>query len=246
VKGFFFVFYPLFLNIRDLPCLVVGGGRVGLRKVSGLLEAEARVTVVDPTPLEALQELGRGKKLTLVERTFRMEDLEGMRLVFAATHRKAVNGQVAEGARTRNIFCNVADDPQGSDFFLPALIRRGDLQLAISTGGRSPAFARKLRMDLEASLDRAYLPFLDLMGRLRAMLLERSHDPEGHKRIFRALVEGPLLEQIGKGDSEAVIQTLIPWVGTCGVRDLVLSVMQAGAVRSTPEEPGFSREKEDA
>lgn len=235
--------YPLFLNVRDLPCLVVGGGRVGFRKARGLLEAGALVTVVDPEPLEALTVPGEG--LTLKRREFCTADLEGMRLVFAATHSKDVNAAVAEGARLRGIFCNVADDPSASDFFLPALVKRGDLVLAISTGGRSPAFARRLRMDLEASLDDAYLPFLDLMGRVREILLQREHAPDSHREIFRALVEGSLLEDLRRGDRSAVIRALVPLVGKEMAETLVLSVMQSD-VPSPSGSPGLFRKKEES
>ncbi|WP_179953185.1 precorrin-2 dehydrogenase/sirohydrochlorin ferrochelatase family protein [Desulfobotulus mexicanus] len=235
--------YPVFLNIKDLPCLVVGGGRVGLRKTLGLVDAGARVRVIEPRPSENLLEMEKNGQVQIKAAEFVPEDLGGMRLVFAATQKAEVNALVAQEAGKLGIWCNIADDPSGSDFFLPALVKRGDLMLAISTGGKSPALARKLRMDLEKIFDAAYLPFLELMGRLREILLAEGHDPEGHRDLFRSLVEGPLLEYIRMEDMETVALLLEPIAGADAMA-LAVSVIKEHPARKSPEKGECFPEKE--
>lgn len=206
--------YPIFLEVADLPCLVVGGGRVGIRKARTLVEAGAMVTVVEPSPAKELVGLAKAEdRLHLVARGYAPSDLLGIRLVFAATGYRGVNRQVAADAGERGIPCNVADAPDTSDFVLPSLIRRGDLTVAFSTGGKSPALSRKLRMELENRLDAAYAPFLVLMGRIRTILLEQGHDPDGHKETFRDLVSGPLLNAIRNGDRRKTVAAVANALG---------------------------------
>ncbi len=146
--------YPIFLDLRGRPVLVVGGGRVGLRKIRGLLEAGAHVTVVDPRgqpELAALPVLWRRRK-------FRRSDVRGMTLVFAATSDRAVNHAVAEQARRLGIPVNVADNPAECDFLVPARVRKANLQIAVSTGGQDPRLAKELRRQLERMLAAAGLP----------------------------------------------------------------------------------------
>nr|WP_303649969.1 bifunctional precorrin-2 dehydrogenase/sirohydrochlorin ferrochelatase [Desulfobotulus pelophilus] len=233
------------MHMEGIPCLVVGGGRVGLRKARGLLSAGARVVVVEPAPCSELIRMARDGLLELRSRFFEAGDLEGMRLVFAATHNAAANAMVARESRSHGIFCNIADDPSGSDFFLPALVQRGDLTLAISTGGRSPALARKLRMDLEACFDEGYQPFLEIMGRVRQYLLAREHNPDRHRDIFRFLVEGPLLSHIRNRDRQAMVRLLSPFVGD-GAEELVFSVIRDNDVRNAPENSERHRKEEDS
>jgi siroheme synthase-like protein len=140
--------YPIFLNLRGRPVLVVGGGRVGVRKIRGLLEAGARVTVVDPRGEPALA----GLPLVWRRRKFRRSDVRGMTLVFAATGDRAVNHTVAEQARRLGIPVNVADSLAECDFLVPARVRKANLQIAISTGGQDPRLAKELRRQLERML----------------------------------------------------------------------------------------------
>jgi siroheme synthase-like protein len=158
------------LDLRDRVCLVVGGGAVATRRVQRLLAAGARVRLVAPactTELRRLAELGR---LTWEPRPYTADDLDGSTLVLAATDVPALNAAVAGEARRRSIPANVANDPAASDFQVPAIVERPGLTLAISTGGNSPAFARRLREQLESWLTPARLELLELYAELRAEL----------------------------------------------------------------------------
>jgi precorrin-2 dehydrogenase/sirohydrochlorin ferrochelatase len=140
--------YPIFLDLRGRPVLVVGAGPVGLRKTRGLLEAGARVTVVAPAWLPEFDALPVRRR----ERRFRTADLEGAVLVFAATGDRAVNQRIGAAARRRGIFANIADAAAECDFIVPARLERNGIQIAVSTGGRSPRLAAELRQKLESVL----------------------------------------------------------------------------------------------
>ena len=143
------VYYPVFLDLRGREVLVAGGGKVALRKVKGLVEAGAIVTVVAP----ALEPEFETMPVTLRRRRFRGGDLKSQALVFAATDDRRVNQSIGRAAAAKAIPCNVADAPAECSFLVPARVRRGDLQIAVSTGGTSPRLAKSLRMRLESMLE---------------------------------------------------------------------------------------------
>jgi siroheme synthase-like protein len=143
--------YPIFLFLRDRRVVVAGAGRVALRKVRGLLDAGARVTVIAPEVLPEFEKLS----VTLVRRKARARDLDGAFLAFAATDDRRANHALARAARKRGILANIADSPAECDFLTPARATRGNLQIAVSTGGESPRLAAELRRKLESMLDAA-------------------------------------------------------------------------------------------
>jgi len=141
-------YYPIFLDLRDLPVLVVGAGKVALRKTRGLVDAGARVTVVALRQEPGFDSL----PVRMVKRRFRVADMAGARLVFAATDDRRTNRRIAMAARSQGIFANIADSAEECGFIVPARVGRGDLQIAISTGGVSPRVAADLRRKLEKIL----------------------------------------------------------------------------------------------
>lgn len=206
-------YYPVNLDIRDRRCLVVGGGGVGTRKVEGLRACGARVSVVSPAVSDRLQRLSAGGAIQWRDREYRAEDLEGMFLVIGATDDPELNRRIHADATARNMLCNIADRPEVCNFILPAVVRRGDLILAVSTSGRSPAFAKRLRKDLESRFGPEYALFLDLMGAVREKLLKEAHAPEAHKPLFEALIERDLLGMIRASDFPAIDQALSEVLG---------------------------------
>jgi len=163
-------YFPVFLNIHGKKCVVVGGGKVALRKVRMLLECGAHVTVISPTLLQGLAQLAKKKSAAVIRRNYRPADLERALLVVAATDVKQVNRQVANEAKGRGILVNVVDDPSPSDFIVPSTMRRGDLTVAISTAGKSPALAKKIRRDLVRSLGMEYAALVPLIEEIRSSL----------------------------------------------------------------------------
>jgi precorrin-2 dehydrogenase/sirohydrochlorin ferrochelatase len=187
---------------------VVGGGSVATRKVVTLLNCGARVTVVSPEVSENLQKRVDQGSVTLHRRTYQTSDLEGMFLVIGATNSNELNKKIYRDTERLGKLCNIADQPDACNFILPSVISRGDLLVAISTSGQSPAFAKRLRKDLEKQFGKEYAPFLKLMGAIRKKLLSKDHDPESHKVAFEQLIEKGLLEGL-KTQKVAVVDSLL-------------------------------------
>jgi siroheme synthase-like protein len=173
-------YYPIFLDLKGRPVLVVGGGNVAEGKVKGLLAADAKVTVVAPDISEMLRGLVASGQVRHTRREYESSDLEGHALCFVATDDGAINARVAADSRERGVWVNAADDPANCDFILPAVVRDGRVVVAASTGGASPAMARRLREELTAFLDEDYAPLTDLLTEIRAEVRAAglSVDPE--------------------------------------------------------------------
>lgn len=210
-------YYPINLDIQGRQCLVVGGGRVGARKVDTLYRCGAIVTVVSPKVEPALVQLAGGGNVLLKQRPYRSSDVEGMFLVIGATDDEALNRQIHADAERQNLLCNIADRPEICNFILPAIVRRGDFMMAISTAGKSPAFAKHIRKQLEALFGPEYGTLLDLMGAIRARLLADAHEPEAHKPLFEQLIAGDLLAMV-KDKKMAQIDDLLQRVLGPGYR----------------------------
>lgn len=187
---------------------MVGGGRVGARKVDTLLQCGAVVTVVSPAIVPSLSQLAASQVIFLKQRPYRTEDMEGMFLVIGATDDEALNRRIHADAENRHLLCNIADRPQICNFTLPAIVQRGDFVMAISTAGKSPAFAKHIRELLETQYGPEYGALLDLMGAIRAKLLAEAHEPEAHKPLFEQLIAGELLALVKAHDIARIDQLL--------------------------------------
>lgn len=205
-------YYPVGLNIQDRNCLIVGGGNVGARKAGTLARCGARVKVVSLCFDKALWDNINGK-VELVPREYQDKDLRGMFLVIGATDNRQLNRTIGEQAKRANILFNGADLPELSDFILPAVVERGDLTIAVSTSGNSPAFAKKIKHELEGNFGPEYERFLTLMGRIRKELLTRDHDPERHRKIFKRLIDGGLFNLMKENDQKGVERLLVTILG---------------------------------
>ncbi|MDR2493349.1 MAG: bifunctional precorrin-2 dehydrogenase/sirohydrochlorin ferrochelatase [Coriobacteriales bacterium] len=160
--------YPVALNIAEQPVLVVGGGAVAARKVVGLLSCEATVTVVAARLGDELQELVENGRCKWVARRYQADDLDQATLVFCCTDDPAVNARVSADAKERGLMVNVADCPELCSFYLPSVLRRGSLSIAVSTGGSSPLLARRIRLGLESQFDDDMAAFIDWLRSWRA------------------------------------------------------------------------------
>ena len=190
-------YYPVALDLRNRPCLVVGGGSVAEAKVDGLLASEARVTVVSPELTAGLAAWACEGRIAHRPREYHAEDLDGQQLVFAATDRRAVTEVVTADARRRGVWVNAADDPAFCDFLLPAVLRRGRLTVAVSTGGASPALASRVRNDLEAHLPPEYEELVELAAEVRAECRARAFRPGAV--VWRGALERDLVDVIAAG-----------------------------------------------
>jgi precorrin-2 dehydrogenase/sirohydrochlorin ferrochelatase len=201
--------YPVIFQIQDQLCVVVGAGPVGLRKVRGLLAAGARVRLITSAlPARDLQEV------QLVLRPYRRGDLAGARLVFAATDDPVLNAAIAADAHAAGIPVNCADDPEHGDFTLPAVLRRGELTVAVSTGGGSPALAATLRDRLEDLLGPEWALVVELAAGLRRLWLTLPTDSEYNRQVLRRLIDRGLPQRMAAGDTAGADRLLAEVVGT--------------------------------
>jgi len=197
--------YPIVLNLSGRCVLVVGGGEVALRKARALADAGAHVRVVAPTLVAGFTEDGRFECLAA---RYEKRHLEGARVAVAATDDEAVNRQVAQDARAAGVLVNVVDRPELCDFIVPAQVRRGDLLIAISTGGAAPALAKRLRERLEKEFGPEYSTYLAVLREVREDLKRRNLAPGARRRIFERLTEDDLVAAARRG-ADALCQAIV-------------------------------------
>jgi len=179
--------FPMFVKLADRRCLVVGGGPVAEGKVEGLLVSEAIVVVIAHEVTEKIAGWAREQRLVWHARAFQPSDLDGSFLVIAATGVDAVNESVFREADARGILCNAVDEPERCHFYCPAVVRRGPLQIAISTGGLSPSLASRLRRELEEQFGPEYERWIEELGVLRRQAFARRTDPRRRTRLLQRL-----------------------------------------------------------
>ena len=189
-------FYPISLDISNEKCVVVGGGDVAERKIIRLLECGARVVLVGKTITPGLRAMKDKETIEHVPDDYREEHIEGAFLVIGATDRNDVNERIYRDSRSRGILVNVVDEPARCNFIVPAIFRRKDLLIAISTGGKSPALARKLREKMEEKYGPEYGILLDIMGNLRKKIIVRGGTSAENKRIFESVLDSDILRHI--------------------------------------------------
>ena len=174
----------MFLKLTGRPCLVVGAGTIAESKIASLLEAGARVRVVAPEATSQVRSWAQSNSIEWHQRPWEPDDLEGMFLVVAATSSTELHERVFEAATRRGVLCNIVDVPPLCDFYYPAVVQRGALQIAISTGGQSPALAQRLRKQLEDQFGPEYEEWLAQLGEARDQLHSTKLDPEERKRLL--------------------------------------------------------------
>jgi uroporphyrin-III C-methyltransferase/precorrin-2 dehydrogenase/sirohydrochlorin ferrochelatase len=193
---------PVFLQVKDRPCLVVGGGKVAARKVSLLTRAGARITVVSPEISNELQARAEQDVVTFIRREFREEDMEGVVLAIAATDNETVNRAVSELANQHRIPVNVADNPQLCSFIMPSVIDRSPVQIAVSTGGTSPVLARLLRARLESFVPAAYGRLARLVDEYRHSVKQHFSDAGQRRYFWENILQGRVAELLFAGHEE--------------------------------------------
>jgi len=193
--------FPMFLKLENKRCLVVGAGKVGEPKIAGLLDTGAHVSVIALEAAEAVHEWANAGKISLELRAFVPEDLDGAFVAVIATASSTLNEFIYREAQRRGILCNAVDVPEFCDFYYPAVVRRGDLQIAISTSGQSPSLAQKLRQQLERQFGPAYAQWVAELGATRKLVLASDLDPERKRELLHSLASREALEAALAGDS---------------------------------------------
>jgi precorrin-2 dehydrogenase/sirohydrochlorin ferrochelatase len=196
--------FPVNLDIQHRKCLVIGGGKVAERKVESLLHCGAKVCIVSLDLTDGLRNLANRGIINFVKRRYVTEDLEGCFLVISAVDDGEINSKVADDCLERNILVNVVDDPARCSFTFPSVLRRGPLCVAVSTQGKSPLLAKKIREQLEDFFGPEYSEFVELMGRIRQQVMENVSDREKRRRISECLIDSNILELIREGKRESI------------------------------------------
>lgn len=211
------------MDVAGRPCLVVGAGAVAARKARSLLDCGARVTVVGLRPVAAFRSLER-RGVVVRDRRFRARDVGRQALIFAATDDRAVNAAVAAAARSKGIPVNAADDPEHCTFIVPAIVTRGDLTVAISTGGRSPAAARLVKERISEVLGDEYAALVQLLGSHRGSMKDAVAGQGSRARTWKRMIDAGVLESLRCGDRKGAVDT-------------VRECLAAAACRSEEREP---------
>ncbi|MCJ7515518.1 MAG: bifunctional precorrin-2 dehydrogenase/sirohydrochlorin ferrochelatase [Dehalococcoidia bacterium] len=210
-------YYPILLNIQGKRCLVVGGGEIALRKVQTLLEHGAIVEVVSPALCPELNQLVKEGAVRPIQRDYKTEDLNNVLLVIAATDDTKVNAKIAADARKKGILVNVVDKPDISDFIVPSYFRRGDIVVAVSTSGKSPALARKIRVELERNLKAEYARLAVIANEVRSEVKQLGITISGDD-WQEVLNLNSLIELIKRGKSKEAREIMLTKLKTMGKR----------------------------
>ncbi len=193
-------YYPVFLNLKGKRCLVVGGGRVALRKIKGLLKTDARISVVSPSVVDGIKRLSEEGKIELRLRRFRRSDLRGAFLVIAATNDRSLNREIYNSFHG---LINVVDDPELCNFIVPSSIERGDLIIAISTSGISPGLSRSIRMELQNLYPHQFAKYLRLLKKIRAEIIKKL-PRDSRRKILKRLGSKEIIEKLRKNGVNSI------------------------------------------
>jgi len=186
--------FPMFMKLTGRRCLVVGAGKVGEPKIAGLIDTGASIHVVATVATEQIREWAREGKIDLELRLFSKNDLDGKFLAVVATNSPSLNQLIYREAEQRGVLCNVVDVPELCDFYYPAVVRRGDLQIAISTAGQSPSLAQKIRQQLERQFGEGYAAWVKQLGETRRLILASDLDKKTKLELLHSLASGEAFE----------------------------------------------------
>ena len=205
--------YPVNMDIRDLLCVIIGGGTVASRKIESLLPCGAQIRVVSPMVIEQIAERAQAGLLDWQQKKYQQDDLSGAKLVFAATDNPSIQKQIVADADAAGILVNVIDMPESCNFQVPASFRRGRLLLTVATGGGSPALAARIRKELEVSYGPEYEMLVSLMADIRKEVFAFSDKPGEHKQMFEKILDSDILNCIRQKQWDKLsklLQTILP------------------------------------
>ncbi len=193
-------YYPVFLDLKNKKCVVIGGGSVAERKAVTLLSCKADVSVISPEITPRLRELAKKKRLRYIKKRYEDKDIKDAFLVVAATNNREANKAVFAAAKKYKCLLNIVDKPDESNFIVPSLISRGDLTIAVSTGGKSPALAKQIRKELQQRYGKEYGIFIKAMGKARAKVLKNVPSEKARRQIFTKLAKSNIINLLKKGN----------------------------------------------
>ncbi len=205
-------FYPMMMNLKERHCLVVGGGDVAARKIEMLVSCGAKVKVVAPEIDHSLKPLLENGSVNHLKGEYEKSQIDGVVLVIAGTDNEAVNRAVYEDASSKGVPVNVVDVPDLCSFIVPSVVERGDLLIAISTSGKSPAFSKQIRKELQKKFGPEYAEMLKLMGEVRKLVIEAEPNLDKRMKILSEIANSDILERIKGGETfsaKKVLETAV-------------------------------------
>ena len=206
-------YYPVYIDISKRKCVVAGGGDVAERKVERLLECGARVVVVGNELTPNLEAMKNEEKISHFPDNYKNDYIEGALLVIGATDRDEINERIYRDSKERGILVNIVDDPAKCDFIVPSVFQQGDLSIAISTGGKSPALARTLREELEQRYGHEYRILLNIMGDIREKIISRGEPSDENRKLFESVLYSDILQHIREKNWDKVRKIIHDLVG---------------------------------
>jgi siroheme synthase-like protein len=213
-------YYPIYLDIEDRSVVIIGGGNVCARKAETMMKYGARVTVVSPEFTDEIEQWAREGSLSIRRKPYEAADLDGANIVIASTDDQRVNEQIAADCRARRIPVNVVDVTPLCEFIVPAIIEKGSIQIAVSTGGKSPALARTLKEDLQRAIGPEYAEVNDVLGTLREEAKRVLPTDVDRKRFFDGIIASGVLEMLRDGRRRQAYQVI---ADACGAAEVPLS-----------------------
>ncbi|MCS7193120.1 MAG: bifunctional precorrin-2 dehydrogenase/sirohydrochlorin ferrochelatase [Armatimonadetes bacterium] len=228
------ILLPVMLKVAGKKCVVIGGGEVAAQKVNQLLECNAFVVVVSPELCSVLAELEKQGRLQWLPMRYEPSVLEDSFLVFACTDEKEVNCQIFADCQARKIWCNVVDEPEICNFYMPSILRRGDLAIAVSTSGNSPAFARKVRLFLESVIGEEFGMLVSLLGEMKGEMRETLKTIEQRRKFIERVWESDVWRYLSEGDLEGAricLRNCIAEVAMCSESNSALNLRLSGLAK---------------
>lgn len=203
-----FPYYPIFIDVEDREVVIIGGGNVCARKAETMMRYGAKVTVVSPEFTDEIEARARDGRIRIQRKEYEESDLEGASIVIASTDDECVNGRIARDCRRRRIPVNVVDVTHLCEFIVPAIVEKGSIQLAVSTGGKSPALARTLKEDLQRLVGPEYVEINDLLGELRPSAKKVLPTDADRKRFFDGILARGVLQMLREGKRKEAYDTI--------------------------------------
>ncbi len=207
-------YYPVMINIENKNCLVIGGGKVALRKIKSLLDYDVNITVISPELCSELEDILSQNRINWLKKNYNTIDIKDSNFIFVATNDKSVNKMVYKEAKKKNILVNVVDNSDLCDFIIPSKVKRGDLTISISTNGKSPALTKKIREELEERFGDSYETFVNLLGKVRELASERIKDIKIREALYKNLVYSDYIEQLNNDNKNQVKKRMIELLET--------------------------------
>lgn len=212
-----FPYYPVFLDIEERPVLIIGGGEVCARKAETMLRYGGKVTIVSPAFTDEIERWASDGKVTLRRKRYEIDDLEGAAIVIASTDDPCINARIARDCRRRKLPVNVVDVTHLCEFIVPAIVESGSIQIAVSTGGKSPALARTLKEDLKRAVGPEYAEVNDVLGTLRAGAKKTLPTDVDRKRFFDGILAAGILDMLRNGRRAEAYETIARACAAAGV-----------------------------